>query len=867
VIRNLVRFSGLRHARRKPLRAALTVLGVALGVALFVAISAINDSTLAFFRDNVGAMTGKATFTVLGSEVGFPEAAVDVIGKVPGVQSAVPMVESRARTLGGEAVVVFGIDLLQESAVRDYRTGQSADDVVEDPLEFLNQPDSIIVTKQFAAAHGLAVDAPIELMTARGKQRFVVRGLLEPTGPAKAYGGGVAIMDIDGAREMFGKDGKVDRVDIVPVPGTDERALAERIGAAVGAGLRVERKEDQAQALGKMVAGYQGILAFCSLLALLIGMFLVANTVAVAVADRRREIAVLRAIGASRGGLLAMFVIDAAWMGLCGGLVGVLLGRELAGLLVERVSASMSRQYVTPIDVANIQFSTAQAIAGVVAGMLAAIVAALWPAWQATRVNGTEAFGAGPAGAPPVVATRRAVIRRLIGLGMLAGFGLLAATGIEHPVVAALQPLLGVVGAVLAAPWLVALGLRGLARLVDARGPLGRLAVLRLACQNLLRHPARTGGNVLSLVIGLMLVITMAVIQFSFKTSIGDWNERVLRSDLWVSSVGRVLAIDVQPLDDGLAAEIDQVPGVDRAGGAGARGFRIVHHRMPDGRQVVIKAMEPQHPRVGNAWFDVIDRPVDEAVAALFDPDQVGVLVSQNFAAHFGAQVGAVLELETPSGRTAFKVLGTVVDYGSPEGTLYLARAVYKRLWKDPLVTAFAVEVAAGFTVTQVRDAIEARLGPRGLIATMNSELRGQFDEMMDESFGYTKAIEIAALGIGLLALLSALLVSLLARVRELGMLRAIGMSRAQLARMIVWEAVLLGVFGGVAAVVLGVYIARLWVVSTLASSLGWFVHVHVPWASVATTLGTGLGVGVVVGLLCAQRVAALEIREALGAG
>ncbi len=873
MIGNLLRFAGFRHLHQKPFRATLTALGIALGVALFVAIAAINESTLAFFRTNVSSMTGKASFTVLGSEVGFPEEIVDVVREVPGVESAVPMIENRARFGSGETLVVFGVDLLQEAAVREYGGGadaddQHADEVIEDPLEFLNQPDSIIVTRSFAASHGLKVESPFDLVTARGKQRFVVRGLLEPTGPAKAYGGGVAIMDIDGAREMFGKVGKVDRIDIVPEEGVDKAELGRRIAAALeqaSAGLRVEHKEDQARTLAKMIEGYQGILAFCSLLALLIGMFLVANTIAIAVADRRREIAVLRAIGASRGGILTMFVIEAAVMGVIGGVLGALLGRELAELLVERVSASMSRQYVTPIDVTELTFSSAQAVTGVVAGVVAAVLAALWPSWQATRVSGGEAFGAGPAGAPPVIRTRRAALLRGTGIAMLAAFGALSGAGIVHPAIDALKPLLGVVGAVLAAPWIVALGLRGLGWLVAARGPLGSLAVLRLSVQNLLRHPARTGGNVLSLVIGLMLVITMAVIQHSFKTSIGDWNQRVLRSDLWVSSIGRVLAVDVQPLSEDLGPEIDRVPGVDVAGGKGARGFRIVHHPH-EGRTISLKAMEPQHPKVGNAWFDVVDRPVDETVSELFAPGVQGVLVSQNFTGHFGKKTGDTLELATPSGKASFRVLGTVVDYGSPEGTLYLSRDVYKRLWNDPLVSAFAVEVAPGHTPEQVQRAIEAALGPRGLIATRNSQLREQFDVMMDESFGYTKAIEVAALGIGLLALLSTLLVSLLSRQRELGMLRAIGMSRGQLVRMVLGEAVLLGIFGGVAAVLLGIYLARLWVVSTLASSLGWFIHVHVPLASVVTTLATGLGVGVVVGVLCARRVATLEIRSALEA-
>lgn len=863
MIRNLLRFAAWRHVWRRPVRTSLTIVGIAVGVALFVAISAINDSTLAFFRTNVGAMTGKARFTILGAESGFGEETIEIARKVPGVKSAVPMIEAQARHVGAKTLVVFGIDLLQEAAVRDYRTWGSHDEVIADPLEFLNQEDSIIVTKTFAAEHGLEIESPVELITAHGKKRFVVRGLLDPSGPAKAYGGGIAIMDIDGARVMFGKEGKVDRIDIVPEPGVDEAELAKRLEAAIGSGLRVERKEDQVRALSRMVEGYQGILSFFSLLALLIGMFLVANTIAVSVSDRRREIAVLRAIGASRGGVLAMFVIEAALMGIIGAALGVVAGRGLAGLLIERASASMSRQYITPIDVSEVHFSGAQAIAGLVAGSIAAMVAALWPAWQATRVQGSEAFGAGPTGARTESgSTRRTMILRLSGVAMLAGFGLLSL--VKLPAAAeALKPLLGVLGAVLGAPLLVSLALRGLVRAVDARGPLGRFAVFRLAIQNLLRHPSRTGGNVLSLVIGLMLVVTMAVIQHSFKTSIGDWNKRTIVSDVWISSIGRVLSIDVQPLDESLATEIDQIPGVDIAEGRGARGFRIVHH-MYEGRQIMIKAYDKLHPRIGSRGVDVIDRSPDAALAELYDLARQGCIISQNFAAHFGKKTGDILELDTPSGRQRLPIVAVAVDYVSPEGTVVVWRDVYKKLWRDPLVTGFAVEVKPGFTAASVKNAIDAQFGTRGLIATLNAELRGQFDQLMDESFGYTKAIELAALVIGLLALLSALLVNLLARQRELGMLRAIGLSRGQLARMILGEAALLGLFGGLVAAVLGVYIAKLWVVSTLATSLGWFIQVYVPLASIGSTIVTGLVVGVAVGLLCVWRVASLEIRAAL---
>jgi putative ABC transport system permease protein len=870
MLRNLLSFVAWRHVRQKPLRAALTVLGIALGVALFVAISAINASTLGFFRDNVGSITGKATFTVLGSEAGFPEAKVDVVKGVPGVESAVPMIESRVRFEGGpggkpRSLAVLGIDLLQEAAVRSYKND---DAVVEDPLEFLNQADSIIVTRSFADDNALTNDSPLDLLTAHGKKRFVVRGILSPAGPARAFGGNVAIMDIDGARVTFGKEGKVDRVDVVPAAGQDAGALAARIEAALGPGYRVEQKDQQAETFARMVKGYQGVLSFLSSLALLVGVFLVANAVTLSVGERRREIGVLRALGASRGGVMLLFVVEAAVMGLVGSALGVAGGRGLALALVRRVSESMSRQYVTPIEVSDVRFDGSQMALGIAAGLLAATVAALWPAWRATRIRGAEAFGANGVPEASAGAILRARVARGAGVAMLALLFVSSKLGLgaRFPVVESLNPLLAGLGTALAAPWIVTVVLRLLARALRPAGLLGRASVLRLACENLLRNPSRTGSNVLSLMIGLMLVIVMATIHQSFERSIADWQTRTLRSDLIVSSAGRVVSLSVQPLHEDVAAEIDAIPGVDVAGGHGARGFRFVR-QMVDGRQIALKAIDPQHPRVGFALLDVTDRPAEEAGRALFARTPAGeptVIVSENFAAHFGRRTGDVVELDTPAGRTAFRVVGVAVDFANPEGVVYVARDEYKRLYADPLVTAFAVEVTPGASPAAVRDAIDAKLGVRGIVATMNAELRDQLREAMDESFAYTRAIEAAALGVGLLGLLSTLLMSLMERVRELGMLRAIGMSRLQLARMILVEAVLLGVIGGAVAAGLGAYVAHLWVVSSLATSLGWFITVHVPWMAVTTTLLAGLVVGVLAGLVSSRRAARIEIREAL---
>lgn len=862
---NLLRFVSLRQLAQKPLRTGLTVLGIALGVALFVAIQAINDSTLKFFRDNVTAMTGNAALTVFGSEAGIPEEKVAIVKAVEGVEAAVPTVETRARfeaeaSAGGsrpQTLVVLGIDFLQESSVRSYK---ATSDVLSDPLEFLNQADSIVVTAAFAAQNRLAMDSTLDLATAHGKKTFVVRGILASDGPAAAFGGAVAIMDIDGARLAFGKEGKVDRIDVVPQENVDEAELAARIERAMGPGFEVERKESQSEAFGRMVKGYQSVLAFLSTLALLVGAFLVANTVTLSVSERRREVGILRALGASRSGVLVLFVAEAAVLGLVGGLLGVVFGRALAELLVERVSDSMSRQYVTPIEVSEIHFRLRHAVLGVSAGGLSALVAAVWPAWRAASVSGAEALGVTEGGSLAAATERRAKITRAAGLVMLAALfvGSRLQLGAPLPMVESLYPVLGGVGAAFAAPFFVTAGLKVLA----GSRLLSKTPIVRLACENLLLGGARTGSNVLSLVVGLMLVIVMGTVHKSFERTIGDWQDRTFHTDLVVSSTGRVLSLEVQPLAEEVGAEIDGVAGVDVQGGQGARALRVV--RIPHaGRQIAIKALDAPHPSVGFKFLDVVQGTAAEAGRALYSGENT-VLVSESFALHFDKKVGETVDLDTPQGRVAFRIAATVVDFGHPDGVVIMSRAIYKRVWSDSLVTAFCVEAAPGSSQAALKAALEARFGDRGIIATLNGQLKKQLDDMIGESLAYTRAIEAAALAVGLLGLLSTLVMSLVERMRELGMLRAIGMSRFQLVRMVVAEAALLGCLGGAVAAGLGAYVARLWVVGSLASQLGWSIDVHVPWSAVLSTLLAGLAVGIVAGLISSRRVAFIPIREAL---
>ena len=847
----------------KPIRTILTTVGVSLGIALFIAIEIINRSTLSSFKESIDAVAGKAKLSVSAGEAGFPEEKLDVVSVVPGVTHAVPMIETRAYFAGNkdssETLNILGVDLLREQSVRTYKT--SDEQIIDDPLVFLNQPDSIIITHAFAKQHGLKIDDKFDLATAHGMKTFTVRGMLSPEGPAKAYGGAIAIMDVDGARVTFGKENKLDRIDVVTREGEDVDQVAERIRQKLGPGYSVERPETQNENMERLVKTYQVMLTFFSSLALLVGLFLITNSVSIAVAERRREIGTLRALGATRFGILALFLSEAVAMGMIGAFAGAWMGRALASVMVGMVTRSMSSQYLTRIEVAKLLFGPGEIARAVALGGAAAFIAALWPALKATTIHPLEAMRSREVGEE---ASRRGMYRFApwIGVGMLGFMAVTTILGlsVRYPLVDSFDQFCAMFGSALLGPAFVGALIRAFRPAVIKSG--GTIA--RLAQDNLLRNPRRTGSNVMSLMVGLILVIMIAVVNVSFRLTLLSWFDRTLRADLLVSSSGRMISYQTQPLHEDLGRELAEIPGVKHSALGGAYGLRFVHVQYGD-KQLGLKAFDEPDPAIHYSTYDVQDRPAEVAGHELFHSADPVAFVSENFVLHFHKKTGDQIVIDTPSGRTSFRIVGTVVDFASPEGIIYLDRKLYKKLWRDPLVNIFGVELEQGVNAEKVRHEIDSRLGrAKNLVVVSNMELKDQLVAAVDQSFGYTRAIEAAALLVGLLGLLNTLLISVMERMRELGMLRAVGMSRGQLKRMILQEALVQGGFGAIAAVVLGSLISYLWITHSLAHVLGWMIQFHFPWLAAAGTVLVGTAVALIAGFFPARRASNLEIRDAL---
>ncbi|MBU6153598.1 MAG: ABC transporter permease [Bdellovibrionales bacterium] len=848
----------LNQLKTRKLRNGLSLLGICFGVALYTSIDLVNESTLQSFRSGIEAMSGKATLSVLGGPSGFPESVLGKIEGVPGVASAVPIIETQAYytptgTASTQTIMILGVDLLRESSVRAYQVRDGG--MIDDPLSFLNQPDSIILTTKFADLHGLQVGDTISISTASGPRRFAIRGLLTPEGPAKAYGGNLGIMDIDAARLQFGKGEKLDRVDILPRPGFSQKEIQERLEDALPKTLSIESPASQAGSMRRLVEGYQGLLSFIGSLSLIVGLFLVLNSMTIALAERRRELGILRAIGADRRFLMRNLLEEGFAIGFTGSILGLLLGRWVAGGMVGLISQALSNQYLIPVFVDQLVITPILVLKSLGLGTLTTLIA--------TAIAGRKGLDVAPLEAvrghnfEPYAPGWLAPVSGI----MLLGFIVLdARAGLSHgmPLIRILNPFCLIFGAVLASPLFVRILIRVVRALIPS-------STLRLACENLLRNARRTTSNLMTLMTGLMLVMVLSLLNGSIKHSVLSWFRNTLSADLVVSSTGKLLSFQVQPLSESLRDDLNRIEGVDVSEGIGVTGLRYVK-QIYEGKTLAIKAFDKPHPKLRNALIEVKDGGNPEDVrAAFFESVEPVALVSENFVLHFRKKSGEWIELQTPTGSQFFRILGVVSEFTNPEGVIYLNRTTYKKLYMDDLVSGFFVMAQPGITPLELRSNLDRTLGKTmGLMATLNSELNRDAEKIVDESFSYTRAIEWSALLVGLFGLFNTVLVSVLDRRREFGVLRAIGMNKTQLIQMVLGESMLQGTLGGIVSIGIAVFVCYFWVMGTLSSLMGWVLTFSIPAHALWKTFFAGLGAGILAGVLPGIRASEVPIRESL---
>jgi putative ABC transport system permease protein len=307
---NLFRLISWPYIRKHGLRCVLTVTGIAVGVAVFVAMHTANASVFESFQETVKRIAGATELQVSAGEAGFDEEVLERVQSREEVKVAAPVIEAVVGTgLPGQGnLLILGIDMTGDRSLREYDLESADDALIEDPLVFLAQPDSLMVSADFARRNGLRLNDKIPLETIAGRREFTVRGILKPSGVNSAFGGNIAMMDIYAAQHVFGRGRKFDRIDVAVAGGYEIRAAQAAIQRLLGPGFQVQPPAARGQGFRSLLRIYNFKLRFSSAFALVVGMFIIYNAFSIAVTQRRSEIGVLRALGATRAQISLVFL-------------------------------------------------------------------------------------------------------------------------------------------------------------------------------------------------------------------------------------------------------------------------------------------------------------------------------------------------------------------------------------------------------------------------------------------------------------------------------------------------------------------------------------------------------------------------------
>lgn len=787
---------------RRRLATALSLLAIALGVALGLAVQLIHQAALDEFGRGSRQLAGAADLQVVGGADGFDDALYLELARRGEIAAASPVLEIDAKLPGErETLKIYGIDLFQAAEVEHGllpRAEQGADRLaaLEDDALFLSA-----TARQRLA--GRIADGTLTVQSGLAERPLRIRGEV----PGAEAGQALAVMDIAAAQRQFGGIGKLSRIDLRLAAGVDREQALAALRPLLPAGLSVRSPEAAGGELGALSRAYRVNLTMLAAIALLTGGFLVFSTQFLAVARRRREFALLRALGMERRQLMRGLLLEGAAVGLLGGVLGVALGYLLTAAAFRFLGADLGAGYFHGV-VPALRWESASAAVYLLLGGLAGVAGTALPALAASRIAPARALHAGEGEASLALHARprwRAALALLGGAGVLAALPPVA--GIPLAGYAAVFAML--VAAILALPGAAALMTRALGR--------GRDAVGRLVRARLGAAPGQAVIAGAGVVASVALAAAMAIMVSSFRLSVDDWLSRVLPADLYLRASSSQAS---GHLDDAALARIAATPGV-----AAVDSARIIDLRLDDSHlpvALLARAVE------GGWGLPLV------AGSTRSSGDAPGAWLSEAVADRFGKHVGDRVELPLGGAARTFIVAGIWRDYARQQGAILIEQSTYRALTGDQRINDVAIRLAAGADAGEVATRLRAQFGAGTIDIALPAELRRITLEIFDRTFLITYLMEAVAVLIGLFGIATTFAALATARRGEFGMLRHLGLTRGEIGRLVAFEGALTAACGVAVGLVAGGGIAWILIAVINRQSFHWSMDVNVPVGALA---------------------------------
>jgi len=868
----------LRSMRQSPLRSTISALGVSLGVAVMIAIRLANVSALDSFRAATESIAGETSIQITGAAGRFDQLLardlewISEYGQASPVVSGYAIIEtgpgtivskvetfdsvSKATKNAGEYIQVLGVDIVRDSALRRYKLLQPGSDSGEADQQqivlLMADPQSVILTEKFARRFGLEVGSRVALFIGDQRREFIIRSLLGDEGPARALDGRFALMDIGVAQAAFGRAGQLDRLDVKLAEGVSLEQAESEIAARLPAGLEVTRPDRAYGQVEKMIAAFHFNLNALGSIALIVGLFLIYNTVSISVITRRAEIGILRAMGAGRRLTLALFLGEALLLALAGTLVGLLLGRLMAGFAVRATATTVETFYIASVakeSAASHSLGLFEILISFAVALPLSLIAAALPAIEASRVRPVEAIRGAQRLASGFRLSRRHIV---ISIALLAaGFGLSRLDAIGGlPLFGYLAGLALMFGGALLAPNALWIACRAVG---DFFGRLAHLfkAETKMASANLRGAIPRVSISVAALAISLAMMVSVSILIGSFRETVTYWVDQTLVADLYAKPATRTTAIDEGRIP---AEAIDLIKSDPRV--VTVDTFASTNVRLQD-NTITLGAGDfgvmIEHGRL------LFKQPSDarERIREAIGKD--AVVVSESFALRFDKRPGDVIDLPTAAGAKPFRIAAVYYDYSNTRGVAVMDQTTYARHFASAEPSSLSIYLKEGVSQEEASEALARAASRYQLIFTTNGAVRREVRRIFDSSFSITYALEAIAIAIAALGVISTLITLILERRGEIAVLGMLGATRQQIRRMIVIEAVMIGGVSQSIGIIIGTMLSFVLIYVINVQSFGWTLQFHMPWAFLGQSTLLILAVTAIAGFYPATRAAGLS--------
>ncbi len=819
----------------------LSIIGVSIGVAVVVSIDIANTSSQKAFELSIENLTGTATHQITGSHLGMDEDFyLELKLAFPEIESS-PVVEGYVK-LRGETVHLTGMDIFSSS----YMTGEMNDTFDMSALNLLVEPDTVLIPYVMAERLDIVVGDMITTSIAGVETKIKVIGFAGAENDSKLDG--IIIADISTGQELLGKTGLIDNISLVISEGNEDTLTA--IKEWLPEGMTFSSTAASNESTLNMTNAFRTNLTAMSMLALLVGMFLIYNTMTFSVLQRRGLLGSLRVLGATRREIFTEVLIEAAVVSIIGTTIGIFLGILLGQGMVKLVTGTIDSLYFT-LTVTTFELSSGIFVKGALLGVITSLVASFIPAFEAS------------ASRPQIVRFRSVIenlAQRLLPKVTLVGLLMIVLSIIilylsKSSLIAGFASLfLLVIGFALCVPIIAELISKYLGIFMNKVG--SKTSVLyKMAVTGIASSISRTGIAIAAMVVAISVVIGMGIMIESFRTTVDQWMYQAIQGDIYINTMENVSSTAETPLPEDVIAQIIALGGIEAT-----KGLKTVYLVTNYGTTEVDVITPVEQCRTEYQLKSGNDRTAWNSLT-----NGEAVYISEPYAYKHDITVGDTVIFTTGEGQREYSISGIYYDYSSDSGKIIMPQNIYIAHWNDDTIASLGLYLANLEDKAAMMTAVKAIVANEtGITVTDSATVRADVLDLFDRTFLITRVLEFLAIIVAFIGILSALMAYQLEKIKEIGILRATGVTPRQIWAMTSLQTGLMGAISGLLAIPLGIFMSIILIQIINIRSFGWSIQMSIDSVTILEAMAIAIGASLLASVYPSWKMSKTSPADAL---